>query len=153
VTALLLAVVVLAQPPEPSLADQLRHIPLGKPLELQLELGKELVRYFTLEEFKVLMDVDFRLQAADRQIEVYSDIDVKYGDIVKKKDEIITGLERDKEVLGARSLRMEDNWHKAEKLAIENAGGPIWPYIVAAAGAVVGIVGVTLYLSVELRQK
>jgi len=139
-----LVVVVLAQA---SPAEQVKYMPLGTALELTLEGAPEVVRYFRLSEYKLLLQLDFRLQDAEVQLDIYADIDKKYGEIIEEKDKEITTLKEDKQILADRSVRMEEKWHAAEKLAIENAGGPIWPYIVAAAGAVVGIVGVTLYLS------
>jgi hypothetical protein len=142
-TTLLLAVLLSQTTP----AEQVKYMPLGTPLELTLEGAPEVVRYFRLPEFKLLIDTDFRLQSAEKQLSIYLDIDTKYGKIIEEKDKTISRLENDKEILNQRAQRLDTQWREAEKLAIENAGGPWWPYILAGAGAVLGIVGVTLYLS------
>lgn len=145
-TALLLAI-LLSAPTE----VEIHFMPPGTPLELKLEGVKTRVQYFTFDEYKLLLKMDQDLWDAMERLRIYKDIDKKYEKIIEQKDTIIGTLQSDIEVKNARIARVEELWHKAEKEAIDNAGGPIWPYVVGAAGAVVGIVGATLYLSERLR--
>src|SRR5688572_20716754 len=123
---------------------EIHHIPPGMRLELP-EFGK--MACYTFEEYQDLLRLDGELETALSSLEIYKDLDSKYAEIFRRKDEIIQTMQVDREIMISRMKRMEDNWHAAEKLAVEAAGGPWWPYVLAAGGAVVGIVGVTLYVS------
>ena len=59
---------------------------------------------------------------------------------------LIPTLESDKELLRKRGIRLEEKWQECEKARVIAEGGPIWPYIVAAAGVVVGAVAVGMYV-------
>ena len=134
-------------------ADDLEFMPKGTELELKLDGDLELVRYFRLPEYKLLMQMDFDLQDANKSLLIYKDIDQKYAGVIKQKDVIIQGLRSDIVVKDTRIERVEGLWHAAEEKAIENAGGPIWPYVVAAVGAAVGLVGAGLFLGTQLDSK
>lgn len=141
-TALLLASLLMASP-----VDGLKFMPKGTPLRLWVNGNFERVQYFRLGEYKLLMKMDLDLQKAQKNLEIYSDLDFKYVNLVEQKDVIIRTLEDDLKVKNERLNRVEGLWHLAEKKAIENAGGPTWPYAVAGAGVVIGLIGTTLYLS------
>lgn len=141
-TALLVASMLLASP-----ADDLKFMPKGTPLRLWLGGKYERVQYFRLGEYKLLMKMDLSLQEARKNLEIYSDLDFKYANLVEQKDAIIETLKDDLKVKDERLKRVEVLWHAAEEKVIDNAGGPTWPYLVAGAGVAVGIIGTTLYLS------
>jgi hypothetical protein len=136
--ALALALTLGAAPVE----VEIHYMPPGTALILQTG---EQVRYFKFEEYKLLLKLDGDLWELNQRLELYKDIDLKYTGILKAKDTVIQSLLDDKKIREDRLMRVEENWHAAEKRAIDNAGGPVWPYILAAGGAVVGIVGATLF--------
>lgn len=123
---------------------EVHYMPLGTQLKLQ---SGEQVRYFTFDEYKLLLKLDGDLWDMTQRLVIYKDLDLKYGSIVSQKDIIIKTLQDDKLVLTEQLKRSDENWRAAEKRYIDAAGGPIWPYVVGAVGAVVGIVGSTLYLA------
>lgn len=136
----LLALCLLAEPAR----IELHYMPAGTPLVLQTG---EQVRYFVFDEYKLLLKMDNDLWEANSSLELYKDLDVRYTETFAQKDLIIQSLESDKDVLTGQLKRAEENWHDAEKRLVEASGGPVWPYILAAGGVVVGAVGVTLYLT------
>jgi len=141
-TALLLAAMLSSSP-----ADGLKFMPKGTPFRVWVDGKYERVQYFRLGEYKLLMKMDLDLQQAQKNLEIYSDLDFKYVNLVEQKDAVIRTLKDDLKVKNERLNRIEGLWHKAEEKVIENAGGPTWPYLVAGAGVAVGIIGATLYLS------
>lgn len=143
--ALVLALTMSATPVE----VELHYIAPGMPLTLQTG---EQVRYYNFLEYKLLLKLDGDLWDISKRLEIYKDIDLKYAGILKQKDVIIQSLLDDKKILGDQLKRAEDNWHSAEKRAVEASGGPVWPYILAAGGVVVAIVGTTLYVSTLVKR-
>lgn len=123
---------------------EVHYMPLGTELALP---SKERVRYFTFDEYKLLLKLDGDLWDTTKRLDIYKDLDLKYRGIVDQKDVIIKTLQDDRLVLTEQLKRSDENWQAAEKRYIDAAGGPVWPYVVGAVGAVVGIVGATLYLS------
>jgi hypothetical protein len=105
---------------------------------------------FNFEEYKLLLGLDNDLWAANQSLGVCRDMDLNYQAVVRQKDVIIKTLQDDNQVLNERLKRSDANWHAAEEKLVEASGGPVWPYILAAGGAVVGIVGATLYLSTSM---
>jgi len=141
-TALILTL-LLSAPTE----VEIHYMPAGTPLELKLDGKPVKVRYYLLEEYKLLLKLDADLWSATESLRIYKDLDLKYANVLEQKDEVIRTLQGDIQVKDERIKRVEGLWHDAEQRAIENAGGPIWPYIVGGVGAVVGIVGATLWVS------
>lgn len=139
-TALFLVMTLLASP----VTVELHYMPPGT--DLKLSSGEQ-VRYFNFEEYKLLLKLDMDHWELHRQLGVYRDLDLKYNSVVLQKDLVIKSLLDDKKILGDQLLRAEQNWHAAEKRYVEASGGPIWPYFLAAGGAVLGIVGLSLYLA------
>lgn len=136
---------------EASIAQGVKYIPLGTPAELNFDGRLEVVRCYRLGEFKLLMKTDLNLQDAEERLKIYQNIESDYSGVIEEKDKIIEVLRKDRDVLEERAERMETNWHDAEQRAIGLVQDPIWPYIVAGIGAVVGVVGTTLYLSEVTR--
>jgi hypothetical protein len=134
---LLVAQLLVTQPAQ----LELHYMPTGTDLQLELGGKKERVRYFTFEEYKLLLKLDGDLFDAHRTIDIYKDIDLKYAGIVKQKDEIIATLQADKVTLTERSKRLEEKWHKAEEDLVDAAGGPWWTYVIGIGGGVALIVG------------
>jgi hypothetical protein len=143
--ALILALSISAAPVE----VEVHYMPLGTPLTLQ---GGEQVRYFRFDEYKLLLQLDGDLWSINRSLVLYKDIDSKYQGILAQKDSIIEAYGNDRRVLDERLKRSDENWRNAEKKLVAASGGPVWPYIVAAGGAVVGIVGATLWASTLVRR-
>lgn len=143
--ALVLALMLSAAPVE----VEIHYMPPGT--ELTLSDGLR-VKYFVLAEYKLLLQMDGELWTANKNLALYQDIDLKYVGLLNQKDQIIAAYKSDREVLDERLKRTEGLWQDAEKRVIANAGGPIWPYIVGAAGAVVGIVGATLWASTQVKR-
>jgi hypothetical protein len=125
------------------------YMPLGTALTLQTG---EQVRYFGFEEYKRLLQLDGDLWAANKNLALYRDLDLRYQGVLNMKDSIIEAYKNDRVILDERLKRSDENWHSAEKKLIEASGGPIWPYIVAAGGVVVGVVGVTLWASTLVKR-
>ena len=106
---------------------------------------------FTFQEYKLLLQMDGDIYTARQQLELYVDIELKYKGIIHEKDAIIATLNNDNDILNKRALRLENKWHEAEDALVEAAGGPTWPYFLAAGGVVIGIVGATLYFTTLAR--
>lgn len=136
-TILLLAALVAAP-----VEIEVHYIPLGEPVKLTT--GED-VRCYSFSEYTRLLMLDGELWSLTGELETYRDMDSRYVDLLNQKDVIIKTLQDDKTVLSAQLKRAEENWHAAEARTIA-ASGSTWPYIVAAGGAVVGIVGATLFL-------
>lgn len=143
--ALILALSISAAPVE----VEVRYMPPGTPLTLQ---GGEQVRYFKFDEYKLLLQLDGALWSANKSLAIYKDIDTKYQGVLAQKDAIIETYRKDRTVLDEQLKRSDESWHSAEKKLVAASSGPIWPYIVAAGGAVVGIVGATLWASTLVRR-
>ena len=113
--------------------------------ETVLDTGEK-VRYYGLAEFLELVAADaelkkLRLDVGDLQLVLE-----KRELTILHKDHVIKLLEEDKGILRTRGLRLEGKWHKCEEDLVAAVGGPVWPYAVAIAGALVGVVGATAYL-------
>lgn len=109
------------------------------------------VRYYKLSEFLQLVAFDKELVKLRADIQDMGDINNKLKiQMQVLETRLIPSLEHDKEILRKRGLRLENNWHKAEKELIDVSGGPIWPYIVGAAGVVVGAVAIGMYVECRL---
>ena len=114
--------------------------------DLQLKNGPR-VRYYDLQEYLQLAQFDSELWVARSQVETYREIERVLQVKLAAQDGIIRALEADKRILGDRSLRLEESWQRCEKDLVAASSGSIWPYVVAAGGAVLGIVGTTLWLT------
>lgn len=141
---LFLAMILLADP----VTVELHYMPPGTALKLQ---SGEQVKYFNFEEYKLLLKLDMDHWELQKQFGLYKDLDLKYTGVLEQKDVVIKTLLDDKKILGDRLQRAEENWHAAEKRYVEASGGPVWPYFLAAGGAVLGIVGLSLYLATLAR--
>jgi hypothetical protein len=104
------------------------------------------IRYYLLDEYLTLakLDAEFVKQQSDVNDLVLQNDQLKR--IVDAKDTIIVALQADKKILGDRSLRLEENLHTCEKALVECYDTPIWPYVVGAVGASVGLVGIGMWL-------
>lgn len=136
-TSLLLCV-LLANP----VTLEFKLLPPGHDGQVQ---GVGRARYYLLEEYLQLNQFDqelvkLRLDVQD-QVAIIDKLELQ----LKDKDKVISTLESDKEKLNDRVLRLDGALDQCEKDKIDLAGGPIWPYVVGAVGAVVGIVGATMW--------
>jgi hypothetical protein len=119
-------------------------LPVGHHLVLNDGLR---VRYYKLSEFIELAKFDAELVKLRKDIQDLGDINNKFKIQMKELERIITIVEDDKVVLRGRADRLEEKWVAAEKLAVENAAGPVWPYVVGAVGVAVGIAGFSMYVA------
>jgi hypothetical protein len=133
-----------AQPAMAQTVVTFQLLPPGHDGQVQ---GVGRARYYLLDEYLKLakLDAEFVKMQAD-----FQDLTMIVEGLKKAlaaKDIIIQTIEDDKRLLAARGLRLEGDWQTCEKELEDCAGGSIWPYILAAGGAVLGIVGTTLYLA------
>jgi hypothetical protein len=127
---------------------ELHLMPPGEALTLPTG---ERVQCFKFEEYKILLHMDNDLWAVKRQLAVYENLEAEYAALAMQKNVVIAALQSDKDVLANQLKRAEDNWHAAEQRAIDNAGGPIWPYVLAGGGAALGV-GAILFLASALSR-
>lgn len=104
-------------------------------------------RLYTLEEFKELAKYDNELFQLRLDTKDQAAIVTKLEEVVKGQKAKIWTLEKDKDILAQRSIRLDSDLDKCEGEKIALAGGSVWPYVVGAVGAVVGVVGVTMWAS------
>ena len=116
-------------------------LPPGKDGQVQ---GVGRARYYLLEDYLRLAQFDSELFSARNQLELWGRVGAGLKQELEAKDAVIKTLEDDKKILGDRSLRLEDKWKTCEKELQDASSGPIWPYFLAAGGAVLGIVGAVL---------
>lgn len=102
-------------------------------------------RVYTFDEWLVLAEFDAELVMLRADVKDHEAIVKKLEKVTAEKDKQIISLEKDKDILSKRSLRLDGDLEECEKKVVDLAGGPIWPYIVGVVGAVVGIVGVTMW--------
>lgn len=143
VTVLMLAT-MLAQPAPAKTTIEFHLLPPGH--ELVLEDGKK-VRYYLLHEWLELAAADLQLRKLKEEVELKDklvlDLEVK----VKAKDTQITELTGNLQACDGQSARRLGKYQQCEKDLVDAQSGPIWPYVVGAAGAIVGIVGATLAIA------
>jgi hypothetical protein len=109
------------------------------------------VRYYKLADYMKLAEFDKELVKLRADIQDMGDINQKLKvQLETLETKLIPTLENDKEVLRKRGLRLEGKWQECEKARVEAEGGPIWPYIVGAAGVIVGAVAVGMYVECKL---
>lgn len=142
----LLLLVLLASPSQ----IEIHYMDPGAPLKL---VSGEEVRCYTFTEYKNLLQMDTNLWQAVKDVTDLKAAVDKQDKIIVAKDVIISTLKKDKDVLQGDLDRTTVLWKDAEKKVIANAGGPIWPYFVAAGGAILGIVGATLAITSTLQKK
>jgi hypothetical protein len=103
-------------------------------------------RYYLLEEYLELAKFDAELVKLRVDILTYQRIDRQRVEQLDAKDQVISTLENDKRVLAGRCERVEGNLETCEKELVKCSGGAIWPYVVGIVGAVIGAVGVGIYI-------
>lgn len=143
-TFLLAAVIALQMTLGDPVKVELHLMPPGTPLTL--ETGEE-VRYFTFEEYKELLKMDAELWELKKQIELYSSIEERYKALLAEKSFMIEALEAERAILVARAERLRNRWKDCEEDLIDASGGSVWPWVTGAVGAVLGVIGLTLWLA------
>jgi hypothetical protein len=146
----MIAALIIATLLAPISTVELHYIPSGTPLFLPTG---ERVQYFVFDEYKLLLTLDNDLWESNQKLQLLQELALKYTDVVAEKDKIIATLSSDKVDLSDKLKRAEDNWHRAELEKIDAASGPVWPYILAAGGVVVGVVGATLAVVFAISPK
>ena len=134
--AVLLSIALIAQP----VSIEIHYMAPGE--KVYLPTPKVWGKGFTLDEYKLLLQMDGDLYTTRQQLRLVDDIGLEWRNIIEEKNRTITSLEKDKKIMTTRTIRLEGNWDTCEKALIEASSGPIWPYIVAIVGASVGIVGI-----------
>jgi hypothetical protein len=108
------------------------------------------VRYYVLKEYLELADLDKELFVLRRSYQDLLDINdtLKLRHLVYA-DEFRT-MESDLKIMSARCMRLQGSWDtcESELAACESTW---WPWVVAAAGAAMGAVGVSLAVAASLN--
>jgi len=109
------------------------------------------VRYYRLPDYLKLAEFDKELVKLRADIQDMGDINQKLKiQMETLETKLIPTLENDKDILRKRGIRLEDKWQQCEESLVKAEGGPIWPYIVGAAGVIVGAVAVGMYVECKL---
>ena len=119
---------------------ELHYMPPGR-LKLMSDSGLRAM-CFDIEEYKILLEMDNSLHTTSRAFQLVSGAEIHYQNILIEKETIIRTLVSDKELLAERARRLEEKWQTCEEELVEAQSGSIWPYVLAAAGAAVGVAGV-----------
>ena len=138
----LLAAQILAAP----VVAEIHYMPPGHKVWIQPPVNAW-GRGFDLEGYKLLLKLDSDLWEANKQLEDFDSIVGHYKDVIVEMDRIVAGLKEDRVIFGARAERLGTSLKTCEDDLVEAAGGPVWPYIVAAGGALFGVVGMTYGLA------
>lgn len=109
---------------------------------------------FTLEEYKVLLQMDDDLFVARQQLRLGNDLELKWNQLLEEKDEIIRTLKDDVAIEAGRADRVQWKWDKCEDDLTDDlteaSGGDYLPWIIAAVGAGIGIAGAGVAIGVLL---
>ena len=97
--------------------------------------------------------MDGELYTARKQLKLVDGLELKWNQLLEEKDKIILTLEKDRDTYKARSERLQGKWDKCEGDLVDASSGPVWPYILAAVGAGLGILGAGLFIGGELSHK
>lgn len=103
-------------------------------------------RYYLLEEYLQLAQFDAELVKLRADTVDLRAINDELKKALDAKGVIITTLQADKKILADRCLRLEDSWKKCEDELVKCQTPVIWPYIVGAVGAAVGLVGIGIWV-------
>ena len=106
---------------------------------------------FNFEEYKTLLQMDADLHRARQELKLVESLKLNYTLILTEKDRLIGLYKDDISIQTIRSDRVEGNWKKCEEDLVEASGGDWWPWVIAGAGAAIGIVGVSLFLGSQIK--
>ena len=118
---------------------EFKLLPPGTDGQIQ---GVGRVRYYLLGEYLALNNFDQELVKLRLDVQDLNDIVIRKDAQLGEKDKVASALQDDIEILRARGLRADEDLKECEKTVLELAGGPWWPYILAATGSAVGIAGI-----------
>ena len=139
-TILLAATLAQAFPVSPeNLRVEFHLLPPGH--ELVLEDGKK-VRYYFLHEWLELAAADSKLRELELKTKLIADLEVKVvaqASMIKSQASMLSACD-------TQSARRLKKYEQCEKDLVEVQSGLIWPYLVGATGAAIGIFGTALYL-------
>jgi hypothetical protein len=127
---------------------EIHYMPPGE--KIYLPSAKGWGKGFSLEEYKVLLQMDNDLYHARQQLKLMGDLKLKWHHLLEEKDKIITTVESDRDTYKERSERLKEKWGQCEEDLVDAAGGEWWPYVLAAVGAAVGLLGTGLFLGGQL---
>jgi len=126
---------------------EVHYMPPGKLVRLPDGLR---LMCFDIDEYKTLLEMDNHLYTVNRQFKLLTDAEINYQNILVEKEAIIGTLESDKEILATRGLRLEEKWQTCEEDLVDAQSGSVWPYVLAAAGAAIGVAGVVWGVTIQV---
>ena len=124
---------------------------VGAPTEVEIFImppGRpvvtEGVRYqgFTFDEYKLLLQMDNELYYKRKEIKLLGDLKLSLEQKLEQEAKISKTLRQDVETYKGRSDRIEKLWEKCEVDLVEASSGSIFPWVVAAVGAGIGLIGI-----------
>jgi len=128
---------------------EIHYMPPGTSLKLQ---GGQRVKYYTFDEYKLLLTLDGDLWTANQQLETLGELKLSWNNLLEQKDKVITTLQTDVTTFQGRAVRLQGKWDTCEDSLVKASGGSIWPWVIAGTGVVVGIVGVAFGLGYGLSK-
>lgn len=120
---------------------QFKVLPAGHDGQVQ-SVGR--ARYYLLNEYLKLAEFDSELVKLRLDVQALTDIETGLKKELAAKDEVIRTLTDDKNILLDRTQRLSSSWQKCEKALADST--TVWPYIVGAVGASMGLVGVGIWV-------
>jgi len=99
-------------------------------------------RYYLLEEYLQLAQFDSELVKLRMDVETLRGVNKALTDQLVAQGAVIKSLLGDVELWRGKSNRIEDRWKQCEADLVSTSSPPLWSYIVAIIGGVVGLGGV-----------
>lgn len=121
------------------------HFKILPPGEL-VEVSGQKMRGYLLDEWLKLAEGDAELVKLRADVNDLNDLSELLQKTIADKDIVITSLEKDKSIFATRIDRCDTNLETCED-DLMGAVCPWWPYILAAGGSVLGVVGGALWIS------
>lgn len=91
---------------------QLHYMPPGVDYQIP---GGDRVRYFTLDMYKKLLQMDHELWVASQQIETLSKMYSNFTEMLKQKDLLIDSKNKEIKIYAGRADRVTKLWYKSEE--------------------------------------
>jgi hypothetical protein len=132
-----------ATPPATPQVVDFKILPIGHDTTLPAPVGR--VRYYLLNEFLQLATFDSELVSDRAQLVALGNIQTELKKQLGDKDTQIQALTAEKQIFSDRSARLDTDLTKCQHDLVNASKAPIWPYVVAIVGGVVGIFGVGMW--------
>jgi hypothetical protein len=133
--------IVLSTPAAAQVKVQLHIMPPG--VKLKLDSGVE-VRYFTLEPYKKLLDMDKELWLARQKVESFVQVEKGLRGIIEDKDKLILSLQTSMNIMTTRSERLGEKWKTCEKGLVKARSKFSWGSFGIGLGIGSGITALTI---------